>query len=90
VIDLFCNIYFYGYHTLPEGISLINEIKDRMNNLRLTTKPINGGSSVSTVSSLETETKISSFFLPGPLDLVFTKRLRLEWFLIIPLPPSEA
>jgi hypothetical protein len=30
------NIYFNGYHRLPEGISLIDEIKARMNNFRLT------------------------------------------------------
>jgi hypothetical protein len=30
-------IVFYGYHRLPEGISIINELKKRMNNFRLTT-----------------------------------------------------
>lgn len=66
--SILVNIYFYGYHTLPEGISLINEIKYRMNNFRLTTNPINGASSVSTVSSLET--KISSLFsLPAPYEI---------------------
>lgn len=41
MIDLFCAappcFYFYGYHKLPEGIILINEIKSKMNNFRLTT-----------------------------------------------------
>lgn len=30
-------IVFYGYHRLPEGIAIINELKKRMNNFRLTT-----------------------------------------------------
>jgi hypothetical protein len=34
-------IFFYGYNRLPEGISLINEIKSQMNNFRLTTHAIN-------------------------------------------------
>jgi hypothetical protein len=29
------NIYYYGYHRLPEGISLINDIKSQWNNFRL-------------------------------------------------------
>ena len=34
-------IFFYGYNRLPEGISLINEIKAQINNFRLTTHAIN-------------------------------------------------
>jgi hypothetical protein len=30
-------IIFYGYHTLPQGISIINEIKHCINSFRLTT-----------------------------------------------------
>ena len=33
-------IFFYGFHRLPEGISLINEIKSYINNFRLTTSPL--------------------------------------------------
>lgn len=67
--SILVNIYFYGYHRLPEGISLINDIKSRMNNFRLTTKSIiNGASPVSTESSLAT--KISYLFsLPAPYEI---------------------
>lgn len=31
-------IFFYGYHRFPEGISLINKIRSKMNNFRFITK----------------------------------------------------
>ena len=34
------NIFYYGYHNLPEGIALINEITSRWNNFRLSTNNI--------------------------------------------------
>jgi hypothetical protein len=35
--SLLVYIFYYGYHRLPEGISLIKEIQTSMNNYRLTT-----------------------------------------------------
>ena len=34
------NIFYYGYHNLPEGIALINEITSRWNNFRFSTNNI--------------------------------------------------
>jgi hypothetical protein len=34
-------ISYFGYHTIPEGLSLFNEIKSNMNNFRLTTNKLN-------------------------------------------------
>jgi hypothetical protein len=90
------NIYFNGYHRLPEGISLIKEIKSRMNNFRLTTRSvINGASPVSTVSSLDT--KISYLFsLPAPYEikngvryLAGTKKLVPEKLRIIAIDEND-
>ena len=33
-------IYYYGYHTLSEGIELINLIKSQMNNYRLSSNSL--------------------------------------------------
>jgi len=68
--SILVNISFYGYHSLPEGISLINDIKARMNNFRLTTNKsiINTACLNNTVSSLES--KISNLFsLPAPYEI---------------------
>jgi len=35
--SIIVNLYYLGYHLLPEGKSLITKIKTRMNNYRLTT-----------------------------------------------------
>jgi hypothetical protein len=43
-------IYYYGYHRLPEGNNLINEIKSKMNNFRLTTF-VNKTSQISNIDS---------------------------------------
>lgn len=40
--SIIVNIYYLGYHLLPEGLSLINEIKNNLNNFRFSTnKSIN-------------------------------------------------
>lgn len=68
--SILVNIYFYGYHILPEGISLINDIKARMNNFRLTSNKssINIVGLDNTVSSLDS--KISYLFsLPTPYEI---------------------
>lgn len=31
------DIFYYGYHNLPEGVALVNEITSRWNNFRLST-----------------------------------------------------
>ena len=36
------NIFYFGYHTIPEGVSVINEIRSRWNNFRLSTYKARG------------------------------------------------
>lgn len=39
--SILVKIYYFGYHTILEGLSLFNEIKSSMNNFRLTTNKLN-------------------------------------------------
>jgi hypothetical protein len=79
--SILVNIYYYGYHTLPEGISLTEYIKARMNNWRLSTRLYqivgakNKKSIINTPAVPESvvhfiDKKISDLFsLPAPYDI---------------------
>lgn len=40
-LSILVKIFYFGYHTIPEGLFLFNEIKSNMNNFRLTTNKLN-------------------------------------------------
>ena len=67
------NIYYLGYHLLPEGIILTNEIKKRWNNFSLSTsKHLNNNIQNITCSPLEVtfENKVQNLFLlPAPYEI---------------------
>jgi hypothetical protein len=67
------NIYYLGYHLLPEGIILNNEIKKRWNNFSLSTsKHLNNNIQNITCSPLEVtfENKVQNLFLlPAPYEI---------------------
>lgn len=59
-------IVFYGYHRLPEGISIINEIKLSLNNFRLT-----NFNTVKLENKLSIGSRVSDLFsLPAPLGMI--------------------
>ena len=72
--SILVNIYFYGYHRLPEAIPLINDIKARMNNFRLSTNKSGG---VAWAEGLAFDNSVSSldskitylFSLPAPYEI---------------------
>ena len=53
------NIYYFGYHLLPEGVSLVNEIKSRMNKFRLSTCSTNAGLSLSDCGLAATNSSVA-------------------------------
>lgn len=69
--SILVNVNYYGYHTIPEGISLIEKIKSRMNNYRLSTyKSIGNGPVVFENTESFIQKKISDLFsLPAPYEI---------------------
>jgi cytochrome c oxidase subunit 3 len=71
------NIYYHGYHLLPEGLAIINEIKNRWNNFRLST------SSSSLTSNLKTQSNVSNQIKVN-LDVIFENKLKYLYSLPSP------
>lgn len=75
--SIIVNIYYLGYHLLPEGISLINEIKNNWNNFRLSTNKSrlekeNTNTLFSNFNQTEVEIKnklTSLFLIPAPYEI---------------------
>ena len=71
--SILVNIYYFGYHLLPEGIYIINEIKNRWNNFRLSTfEKLNKNEKIITFSAFELsfENKLNNLFLlPTPYEV---------------------
>ena len=61
-------IVFYGYNRLPQGISIIKEIKNRMNNFRLTTNSKFNLVKPENFVSINTRVK-DLFAIPAPYDI---------------------
>jgi hypothetical protein len=81
-------ICYYGYHRLPEGISLINEIKSHMNNFRLTT--------YQTQATPRTKANLSQAFPsesekygPSKLDIKSVVKLAFVLATLAPRHPSN-
>jgi hypothetical protein len=63
------DIYYLGYHLIPEGKLLITEIKNRWNNFRLSTHNLNKIDK-QTITSLSFEDKLKNLFLlPSPYEI---------------------
>jgi hypothetical protein len=69
------NIYFHGYHRLPDGILLINEIKSRWNNFRLSTNKSKAKNEMEnailpfTRSACQSQKLNYLFSLPAPYEI---------------------
>ena len=68
------DIYYFGYHLLPEGKLLITEIKNNWNNFRLSTHYLNNKKNLSINSNFEDKFKTlfslsSSYEIKTVLDL---------------------
>ena len=55
-------IVFYGYHTLPKGISIINEIKNCINKFRLTTNLKSNSCDIDTKNFVSINSKVLFLF----------------------------
>ena len=77
--SIIVNIYYHGYHLLPEGLSIISEIKNRWNNFRLSNSPISliSNSNMTTKNNNLNQTKIS-------LDVKFKNKLEILYSLPAP------
>lgn len=64
---------YFGYHTLPEGQKLIQSLKGRMNNNRLSTK-LNSGNQEPPLREVEDIDKV--FSIPSPYNVINGKRYK--------------
>lgn len=74
--SILVNIYYYGYHLLPEGKTLINLIKNRWNNFRLSTSERMNNTNL-TCSAFEVtfENKVKNLFLlAAPYEIKYGLR----------------
>jgi len=69
--SIIVDIYYYGYHLIPEGKALITEIKNQWNNFRLSTSFVNKKNNLTISStSLTFDEKLKNLFLiPSPYEI---------------------
>lgn len=73
--SIIVSIVFYGYHTLPQGISIINEIKTCINKFRLTTNFNSYDKKLDSIASINSKI-IDLFSLPTPYVIKGVARYR--------------
>jgi len=69
--SIIVDIYYYGYHLIPEGKALITEIKNQWNNFRLSISFVNKKNNLTISStSLTFDEKLKNLFLiPSPYEI---------------------
>jgi len=69
--SIIVDIYYFGYHLIPEGQTLITEIKNQWNNFRLSTKFVSKKNNLTiSLTSLTFDEKLKNLFLmPSPYEI---------------------